>query len=203
MRRSTTFPVAWRATDADSGVGSFDVRVRRTGPDGTRHPVRSWLDATTSANAGFEGVPGSTYCFSVRARDREGNESGWSSWRCTALPLDDRALHRHGGWTRALADGYYLGTKSTTSHSAAQLVRTRLSARRLALVAVRCPRCGVVELRWNGNLLRRVNLSSDRPHAPGIVGRVSFAHARSGRLAIRVVSAGKRVVVDGLAASAS
>ena len=200
---STTFPVAWQATDADSGVGSFDVRVRRTGPDGTRHPVRSWLDATTSANAGFEGVPGSTYCFSVRARDREGNESGWSSWRCTALPLDDRALHRHGGWTRALADGYYLGTKSTTSHSAAQLVRTRLSARRLALVAVRCPRCGVVELRWNGNLLRRVNLSSDRPHAPGIVGRVSFAHARSGRLAIRVVSAGKRVVVDGLAASAS
>jgi acid phosphatase type 7 len=200
---STTFPVAWQATDADSGVESFDVRVRRTGPDGTRHAVRSWLDATTATSASFEGVPGSTYCFSARARDREGNVSGWSSWRCTALPLDDRALKRHGGWTQAPADGYFLETKSTTSHSGARLVRARLSAHRLALVAVRCPHCGVVELRWNGNLLRRVNLSSDRLHAPGVVGRVSFAHARSGKLTIRVDSARKHVIVDGLAVSAS
>jgi hypothetical protein len=48
-----------------------------------------------------------------------------------------------------------------------------------------------------------VNLSSDRRHAPGVVGRVSFAHARFGKLTIRVDSARKHVIVDGLAASAS
>ena len=144
-------------------------------------------------------MPGSTYCFSARARDGDGNLSGWSRWRCTALPLDDRALRRHGGWIRGQADGFYLGTRSTAFHTGALLVRKRLSARHLALVAVRCPRCGAVELRWNGRLLRRVDLSSDRRRAPRAVGLVSFGRARSGRLAVRVVSAGKRVVVDGLA----
>ena len=200
---ATSFPVSWRATDTGSGVASFDVRVRQTGPNGVRHAVHSWLDATTEKSAQFRGVPGSTYCFSARARDEDGNVSGWGRWRCTALPLDDRALRRHGGWSRDQADGFYLGTSSTAFHAGARLVRTRLSARHLALVAVRCPHCGVVEFLWNGALLRRVDLSSDRLHAPRVVGQVSFAHARSGTLAIRVVSAGKRVVVDGLAASAS
>jgi hypothetical protein len=200
---STSFLVSWQATDEGSGVASFDVRVRQTGPAGTRHPVRSWLDATTAESASFEGVPGSTYCFSARARDGDGNVSGWSSWRCTALPLDDRALRRHGDWTRSPADGFYLGTRSTATRAGARLVRTRLSARHLGLVAARCPGCGVVELRWNGAVLRRVDLSSDRPRAPRVVGQVSFAHARSGTLTIRVVSRGKRIVVDGLAATAA
>jgi hypothetical protein len=196
---ATSFPVSWRATDAGSGVASFDVRVRRTGPTGARYAIRSWLDATTEASAEFRGVAGSTYCFSARARDGDGNVSGWSRWRCTALPLDDRALRRHGGWTHDQADGFYLGTRSTAFRAGARLVRTRLSARHLALVAVRCPRCGVVELRWNGGFLQRVDLSSDRRRAPRVVRLVSFARPRSGTLAIRVVSAGKRVVIDGLA----
>jgi hypothetical protein len=200
---ATRFPVSWRASDAGSGVESFDVRVRRTGPAGARHPARSWLGATTARSAHFRGVPGSTYCFSARARDRDGNVSGWSRWRCTALPLDDRALRQRGGWTHTQADGFYLGTRSTAFRAGARLARTRLSARHLALVAVRCPRCGVVELRWNGALLRRVDLSSDRLHAPRLVGRVSFAGVRSGTLAIRVVSSGSRVIVDGVAASSA
>jgi hypothetical protein len=196
---ATSFPVSWRATDAGSGVASFDVRVRRIGPAGTRYALSSWLDATTAGSADFQGVPGSTYCFSARARDHDGNVSGWSTGRCTALPLDDRALHRHGGWIQDQADGFYLGTRSSASQAGARLVRTRLTARHFALVAARCPRCGVVELRWNGRLLQRVDLSSDRRRAPRDLGLVSFARARSGTLAIRVVSAGKRVVVDGLA----
>ncbi len=200
---ATRFPVSWQATDADSGVANFDARVRRTGPAGTQHAVRSWLDATTVGNARFHGMPGSTYCFSVRARDQDGNVSDWSGWRCTALPLDDRALKRHGGWTRSRGERFYLGTRSMATRAGARLVRTRLSARHLGLVAVRCPGCGVVEVRWNGAFLRRIRLSSDRLRAPRIVGQVSFARARSGTLTVRVVSAGKRVVVDGLASSAS
>jgi hypothetical protein len=196
---ATRFPVSWQAADAGSGVASFDLRLRRIGPAGVRYSVHSWLDATTAKSSSFVGLPGSTYCFSARARDRDGNVSGWSRWRCTALPLDDRALRRRGGWARSRADGFYLGTRSTAVRAGARLVRTRLSARHLALVAVRCPRCGTVELRWNGTLLRQVDLSSDRRQAPRVVGLVSFAHARSGTLAVRVVSAGKRVVVDGLA----
>jgi acid phosphatase type 7 len=200
---TTRFLVSWRATDAGSGVASFDARVRRTGPDGTRYAVRSWLDGTTAGSARFRGLPGSTYCFSARARDRDGNMSGWSRWRCTALPLDDRALLQRGGWTHSRAPGFYLGTRSTASRAGARLVRTRLAARHLGLVAVRCPRCGVAELRWNGALLRRVDLSSDRWRAPRVVGKLSFARVRSGTLTVRVVSRGKRIVVDGLAASSS
>jgi acid phosphatase type 7 len=197
----TRFAVSWRATDADSGVASFDVRVLRIGPAGNRYPIQSWLDATADTSAHFEGVPGSTYCFSARARDEVGNVSAWSSWECTALPLDDRALRPHGGWTRDDADDFYLDTRSSTTRSGARLVRTRLSARHLGLLAVECPGCGVVELRWNGALLRRVNLSSDRRRGPQVVGQFSFERPHSGTLAVRVVSAGKRVVVDGLAVS--
>ncbi|WP_207555791.1 hypothetical protein [Intrasporangium flavum] len=68
-----------------SGVRDYDVRYQQ-GPLGG--PYGAWtqpphLQATSSIAAALTPAPGIDTCFSVRARDRSGNTSAWSTARCT------------------------------------------------------------------------------------------------------------------------
>lgn len=75
----------WTAADAGSGVSSSDVRWRRTDARGDflpwRRPAR-WQRITVTRVTLERVVGGRTYCVAVRARDRAGNRSGWSTPRC-------------------------------------------------------------------------------------------------------------------------
>lgn len=201
FQRRASFAVSWGATDAGSGVASYDVRYQRTTAGGVRYPSHRWRSSTAATSGRFRGTSGSTYCFSVRARDRAGNVSVWSAARCTALPLDDTALGRSSGWTPRRGAGFYLGTSSRGTRTNASLLRTTLHARHIAILVTRCPTCGTVQLAWNGRILKTIRLSSPTWKARQLVGRVTFDGVRQGKLEIRIVSAGKRVVVDGLAAT--
>ena len=193
-----TFVVNWSAKDGESGVANYDVRYQRTDWRGSSHPRRSWLLATTSTDASFRGVAGSTYCFSTRARDRAGNLSPWSPRRCTALPLDDRALTARGAWRRASVSSSYLHTVSASRANRAALVRFGIRARRLSLVVTRCPGCGTVSVYWNGSLLRTVRLGANVRRNRQIVNLAAFDHLSRGSISIRVTSTGKPVAIDGL-----
>ncbi len=67
--------VTWSATDAQSGVGTYDVQVR----EGAGGSWTDWQSATTATSAQYAGIGGHTYYFRVRARDQAGNVAAWSA----------------------------------------------------------------------------------------------------------------------------
>lgn len=80
----TKFNVNWTSTDARSGVRWYHVQMRDVSrPDSA---WEDWLVNTTKQAELFQGQPGHTYAFRVRAMDNIGN---WEAWP------DDEYGHTH------------------------------------------------------------------------------------------------------------
>jgi acid phosphatase type 7 len=197
VQSSKSFSVSWTASDSGSGVASYDVRYRTAAWNGEFGPRIAWQRATTVLRRSFVGAPGSTYCFSVRARDRRGNVSWWSSETCTAIPLDDLKL-RGTGWSRQRAAGYFLDTYSLAQAHGRTLHRTGVSARRITLVATTCPSCGSVVVLWNGHVLKRIDLRSTAVEKNRLLPVVLLRAVRNGSVTIRISSRGRPVKIEGL-----
>jgi hypothetical protein len=199
----SSWGLSWSGTDARSGVANYDVRYARaaytTGFGAWAYPG-PWQH-TSAVKATLAGVAaGYDYCFAVRSRDKAGNVSGWSANRCTARPLDDRALAASTGWTRASSAGYYGGTYTTTSRLNATLTRTGALLGRVGLVATTCASCGKIGVYVNGALLRTVNLYSATTHRQVIIGLPTFSY-RKATIVLKVLTSGKTVQIDGLGLS--
>lgn len=69
---STSFPVAWAATDSGSGVSAYALNYQRNDQAGWT----TLLTETTSTTTIFTGTRGLTYTFQIQALDGAGN---WSS----------------------------------------------------------------------------------------------------------------------------
>src|SRR4051794_30532162 len=192
----------WAGHDTGSGVASYDLRYRRAAfgsrLSSWRYPT-SWR-RTTSTALHWNESPGFTDCFSVRSRDRAGNTSVWTPPRCTAVPLDDRALVGSPGWTRATAASYYRSTIASATRSGEQLTRGSVVAGRLALIATRCADCGTVRVYFASKLVATVRLYAPTTHRRSVILLAHFA-LRTGSVSIRIVSVGKRVAIDGLGAT--
>jgi GH25 family lysozyme M1 (1,4-beta-N-acetylmuramidase) len=202
FQQQVRFSVGWSSTDTGTGVANYDIRYRSARYDGGFGVETAWRSATSATSAAFTGSPGTTYCFSARARDRAGNVSGWSAETCTALPVDDRTLAAAAGtWLRRSADGYYRRTYSTAARKGAALVLRGAQGRRLALLAARCPTCGTVQIFWNGTLLKQVSLAAPTLEKKQLVVLGSFPSRREGTVRMRVASSGRPVQIDGLAVS--
>ncbi len=196
---STSIPIAWGATPGDAAVSSYDVRYRRAPWNGGFGSYVTWQSATSATGATLAGSAGSTYCFSVRARDALGSLSTWTSETCTAVPLDDRSLSRSGTWAAGTGSAYYRSTYLRSSAYGAKLVRTGVIARRIAIVATTCPACGSVRVYWGSTLLRTISLKSAATVNGKLIAVTTFTAPRSGTLAITISSSGKEVVIDGVA----
>lgn len=195
---SKAFDLTWSAADSLSGVKSTDVISRSA----------AWNSATFSApkvvgdnlvagpfhqSAGF----GRTYCYEVQAIDKANNLGQRSTQRCTAVPLDDTAL-LGSGWSRAAKSGQFNGTWTTTSAKGRTLTRASIKAKRLALVANRLPNGGLVEVRWNGTLVRKISLKGTAA-TKKVYPIVTWGTVHTGTLRIKVISAtGRPVRIDGL-----
>lgn len=192
----------YAATDSGAGVASYDVRYRRAafnaGFGALTYP--STWQATTATGRTTTATAGSTYCFSARARDVAGNTSAWSAERCTATPLDDRALAASTGWTRATSTASYLRTVTSTRASGRTLSRTAVRARRLSLVATTCSGCGTVGVYWNGTLLRKVSLNAAGTAYQHVIALPDFGAVRPGTLVVKTLNTG-RTYVDGVVLS--
>jgi hypothetical protein len=193
------FHVSWSARTPGSTVASYQLRYRRAsyaGGFGRWLYPAAWRHLTTTSLRHAE-RPGWTDCFSVRVRTRAGLTSGWSRPRCTARPLDDRALATFGRWVRRTGRGYYARTVTATTAARARLTIRRAAVDRIALVATRCRHCGVVRVYDAGHLLATVNLRAARLRRRALI-VLPRLRLRTGTVTIRVVSRGKPVQIDGL-----
>jgi hypothetical protein len=196
---STSLALGWTATPGTGALASYDVRYRRAPWNGSFGGYTTRWTATTATTATFGASPGSTYCFSVRARDADGMLSAWSAETCSAVPLDDRSLTRSASWTAGSGSAYYRSTYLRSSSAGARLTRTGVVAKRIALLVSTCPTCGTVKVYWGSTLLRTVSLASATTVNQKLVTVASFGSGRVGTLSIRVSSSGKKVIVDGVA----
>jgi hypothetical protein len=200
-RATTAIALRWSATPAmaDAPAASYDVGFRQVRWSGETGPWRTWRSATTATGGTFSASPGYTYCFRARARDAWGWTGDWSAETCTAVPLDDRSLARSRGWTAGTGSGSYRQTLLRTVTRDATLRRTGITAEGIALVAQTCWTCGKVKVYWNSAWVKTIDLSSVTSVKRRIIPIASFASDRRGTLTIRVVSSGRKVVIDGLA----
>jgi hypothetical protein len=201
LAKTKTF--TWSADDPDSGIGAYDARYRTAPWSGA---FGDWTPAhgLTAPQLTVSLLPGTTTCLQVRAIDRSGNVSGWSSQQCVARPLDDRSVSAVGAWTQGTAAKYYLNTITSTASAGARLDLRGAKVRRVGVVATTCRRCGQVEVfvgsRTNPeNLVGTLSLRADSKRHRTILLLPPFALEKK---AIHVVTAnGKKVRFDGLVVS--
>jgi hypothetical protein len=198
FRVKRSFTVSWTASDATSGVASFDLRTRLAKVGGAFTRPAELTGQPVGGKAGVKAVRGATYCFAVSARDAAGNASPFSKERCTAVPLDDTDLERSGDFRRQRLGAAFGGTVTVGSSRGSILLRRATLFRRLAIVATRCPDCGTIGVYLNGKLLRTIRLEADTVRRQQVIPVARFANVRRGPIAIQILSEGKRVEIDGL-----
>jgi hypothetical protein len=196
-------PVSWMAADDYSGPSRYDIRYDMWTARGSRLADAEWVSETTTTGAPFTATSGRTYCLKATVRDRAGNAAaGWSGERCFAAPLDEAALARHGSWIRRTGrDGYYRGGFIQTRRDGAW-ARQQIVAKRLLLLATLCPRCGIVTVKWRGEVLKTIDLERRVTRRSAPIPIASFEDAERGWIRLEVASAGEKVRIDGLGTSA-
>ena len=98
--------------------------------------------------------------------------------------------------------GYYMGSYSVASAKGAALVRTRVGAKQIALVATKCRGCGTVGVYLNGVLLKKVSLARSSIARKQVIPVATFPSLRRGTVKVVVLSSGKPVLIEGLGTSA-
>ncbi len=194
---TTSAAAIWAATDA-VGVLSYDVRLRSgmwNKPFGAFSYPTS-LQKTKSVALALPLAAGMETCLSVRARDAAGNTSAWSADKCSARPLDDRALLAKGAWAKTKGKAFYAGTARTAKAKGATLTRSGARAGRVALVVSKGKGFGKVGVLYNGKLVKTVDLSAKKPATKVLVALPRLS--KSGTITLKVLTAGKPVQVDGL-----
>jgi hypothetical protein len=189
--------IAWTAP-APTGL-TYDVELGRRGPQAGN--AMSWSTiarATTATSKSLRVSPGRTYCARARARDAAGNVSDWSALRCTAIPVKAIALWATGTWTRERPADAYAGQLRVSTTAGSALSRRRVQARVLAVLATRCPGCGSVDVRWNGDVVARLDLAAPTTERSQLLLAAVWPELSVGDLSIEVRAGGAPVPIEGL-----
>lgn len=188
--------VAWSSSEA--GVEAHDVRYRKTTKEAGFGEVVTLVGDATTNETTVDVEPGSTYCFSARAVDEAGNRSEWSPERCSAVPLDDRALRASPSLARKTGSPYFLETVSITRQKDARLIVRNARVLDLSVVAQRCPGCGTVAVIFDDKRVGTINLHARNTKNRAIIHVRSFAAPRVGTIELVVLSRNAPVRIDGL-----
>jgi hypothetical protein len=192
----------WTGTDVGSTIDHYQVRYRQAAATGnfptTWTTPAAWTNltaakVTATLSAGYD------YCYEVRAVDAAQNLSPWSAQRCVARPLDDAGLTATSGWKRGKGSAYYLGTYTSTTTKGESLTK-KVSLDRIGLVVTECATCGSVGVYVGTKLIGKVNLFSKTTKNKVLVTLPTFK-LRTGTVKIKVLSTGKKVLIDGVALS--
>lgn len=204
VQTSRTIALGVATSDDESGVASYDLRYRYADWNDRAFSAyvspASWR-ARTAAAPTMTGVPGRTYCFSVRARDTVDNTSGYSAERCATVPLDDRALTRASGtWRRVTSPNAYGNTVTRTSEYGATLTLAGAHVDRVGLVVTTCPTCGRASVLVNGRPLVTFSTWSSVTRKKVLYLPRTFTYRRAA-ISVRLEQRNRWLVVDGLAAT--
>jgi serine protease len=193
--------VKWTASDGSgTGIKSFTLAHKRAPYNGKFGPtsyvaLAAGVTATTAKLAA-----GSTDCFAIRAIDNADNVGTFSAWRCTSLPLDDRALSRSAGWSLGSSSAYFHSTFTGTSSASRTLAKASAQVKRVGLVATKCAKCGSVAVKVGSTTIGSVNLFSSTTKYKQLISLPTFS-LRTGTVSVVTTSSGKPVYIDGLALS--
>jgi len=201
--------VSWSGQDNTGGTGlaRYQVRERKaaysSGFGSWTYPS-AWkaLNPATTSVAASGLARGGDYCFAVRAVDKAGNTSPWTTPRCIARPLDDRALSVGKGWIRRTGSRYWNGTITVTSTDGATATRTGAKLDRVGIVATRGPGRGTIAIYLGATRIGQVSLAAASTTFQNLILLPPFGY-RTGTVTVKVVSKGKPVQLDGLAISRS
>jgi len=197
---ATGVPVAWSSTDDRSGVGSYHVRYRVAPAAGAFAGYRDVFASTTATQTTFAGSPGRSYCFSAMTTDRWENPSAWSGERCVTVPADERTFTPSDGWTREHSPSFFLRTALSATTRGSTLVRSVLNAHRIRVVAMTCPTCGQIKVLWKGRVVGSFDLVTKRTLYRHLLPEIVLPTVSTGgTLELRVSSARRPVVIDGVA----
>ena len=190
--------VSYSANDsAEPSAVTYDVQYQRAHWDGTFGSWTPVATRTTSTAKTINGAAGYEYCVRVRAHDTAGNVSAWTT-RCTAIPLDDRALSAvTHNWTRTTASGTYHSTLTTTDTKGAKLQLAGAQVDDVAVVVTKCPTCGKVGIYLGGTLWDVVDTHATTTHNEIVLVTGEFA-PRATTIVLRAMTAGRHVLIDGL-----
>jgi hypothetical protein len=198
---ATSVVVTWSPADAGgSGVASTSVRYQRVlSTGGTLSAPVVASAAVTGSTYTFSGAAlGYRYCFSVNTTDRAGNQSGWTTAKCTPLAIDDRSFATTGVWTKAVKTGWFGNTGSTTVAAGASLATIGArTVKQVGVVATTCATCGSVDVFVGATKVGRISLVSAATVARAIV-TLPAGVARTGVVKLVSVTAGKSVAIDGV-----
>lgn len=189
-------------SDTESGVAGYDLRYRYADWNDTSFSSfiapASWQSRTGPAPT-VTGVPGRTYCYSVRARDEAGNVSRYSAEKCVAVPLDDRVLRPTSGrWRRVSSDNTVGNTVTLTSTYGATLTLGGAYVDRVGLVVTTCPTCGRVGVFVNGKRHATLNTWSSTVRKKVLFVPSTFSYRRAA-ITLRLEQRNRSLVVDALA----
>jgi hypothetical protein len=199
---STNVSAAWSGTDnpGGTGVANYDMRYSVAPWNGAFGLWNYWRSPTTATSAVIPGTYGRTFCFQARARDRAGNLSAFTPLRCTTIPLRARSLVYTRSWARVTNPVYFSGEAVSTKTNGQIANLPAVQAKRMWLVATKCPTCGTLQVRWNNILIASVNLASPVAVHRALIPIASFPVVRAGTVRLNVTSpSGRAVTIEGLA----
>ena len=201
FQTGTDIQLGWSAVDSGTGVSRYDVRYRKGTSAGRFAAVRDLAEPHGPHERALPGR-GGRHLLLLGARRRR---------RRQRVALQHREVHgdpvrRDGPVTpwrvgaRGVEDGLPRGDLRS-SRRGATLVRAKVRAKRISLLATVCRGCGTVEVRLGARLLKTVSLAAPVTRTRQILPVLLATGIRSGTLTIRVTSDRKIVRIDGLGLS--
>jgi hypothetical protein len=190
----------WFGGYSSSAVATYDVRWQRARWDGTYGP---WTSPASWKRTPVTDVPlglhaGYTSCVSVRARNRAGQLSGWTTPRCLARALDDKRLSvTSSGWQRKSAATFLNGSALSTTRKGATLSLSGARVKRVGVVATTCATCGRVAVFADGKRIGTINLQASSRHRRQVRMLPAFTRGKH-TIKLRVPAGGQTVQIDGI-----
>ena len=195
--------IEWSTRDDTSGVAAVDMRWRRRPVFAKRFSRWSTPVQVTGTSTVVTGAAGHDYCFQVRAVDRAGNPSAWSSSRCTSIPIDVNGLRRSDGWGRGRAESWIGGSFLVTSHAGATLWVNLRHVTRIGVIGTTCPQCGSLDVFQGSRRLGRLSLRSRVYVGHGLTLLPRWARPVSGQIRLIAVKNGRTVRLDAISVEQS
>ena len=195
---SGSVTAAWNpGVGAPTGL-TYGVRAR-VADDASDEFAATQLVAGTTKRVATVATPsdGKLICLRASAQDSTA-ATALSAERCVSVPRDDDTLDPSFGWAAKTDAAAYGGSVTVSSVRGATLTTT-LRAKRIALIATTCPKCGSVSVLFAGHNYGVVSLRSPRLKHRVVIRLAALANVPLGALQIKALSA-RPTAIDGVAA---